>query len=182
MGFRRREPLHERLAREGGIMLPGSGSPRRPAWDQVGIHGLHRMREWDAVLTIEADAPGTEARYVVLDESVVVESDEELPDAFAEAFEGRLEPPYRVVAVRQSGDVWALGGRRIETAKLADAPGEELDLAVGEDGTTLLVDGERTFGSVGALDDLARRRGLDRYAIHAERLDGDVWEIQVAAL
>jgi hypothetical protein len=57
-----------------------------------------------------------------------------------------------------------------------------IDLAVGEEGSTLLVDGERGFGSVPALDDLGRARGLDHYVVHAERLDGDLWEVRVGAL
>ena len=182
MWFRRDEPLHERLAREGGLLLPGSGDPRRPAWDQVGIHGLARQREWDAVVTVEADAPGNGVAFVVLDDSVVIESDGDVPEAFLSAFDGQLDPPYRVVGVRQSAEVWALGARRIETAELPEAPGEEIDLAVGEDGTTVHVDGRPTFGSIPGLDELARQRGLEHYAIHAQRLDGDVWEIGVAAL
>jgi hypothetical protein len=38
------------------------------------------------------------------------------------------------------------------------------------------------FGSVPALDALARSRGLQRFAVHAQRLDGDLWEVAVAAL
>jgi hypothetical protein len=183
LGFwRREEPLHERLAREGGIALPGSGRGRRPPWDEVGIHGLHRQRDWDAVVAVEADAPGNEVRYVVLEDTVLVESDGELPDALAAAFDGRLDPPYRVVGIRRDDGVWALGGRRIETVELPGAPGETIDLAVAEDGETLLVDGERGFGSIPGLDDLARERGLAHSVIHAERLDGDLWEVRVAAL
>ena len=53
---------------------------------------------------------------------------------------------------------------------------------MGEDGAVLLVDGERSFGTIAALEAIARDRGLERYALHAERLDGDVWELRVAAL
>ena len=44
----RREPLHERLAREGGLdprPLPEAGPP---GWMETGIHGVPRHREWDA--------------------------------------------------------------------------------------------------------------------------------------
>lgn len=136
------------------------------------------------MVTVEADVPGDELAYVVLDETVVVESDGdgELPDAVAGAFEGRLEPPYRAVGIRRGSTLWALGARRIETVELPEVAGDEIDLAVGEDGMTLLVDGARAFGTVPELEAVARERGLDHYVVHAERLDGDVWELRVASL
>ena len=92
-------------------MLPGSGGPRRPPWDHAGVHGLHRPREWDAVTTVEAEVDGDELGFVVLEETVVVESDGELPDEVVTAFEGRVDPPYRVVGVRQASGLWALGAQ-----------------------------------------------------------------------
>jgi hypothetical protein len=163
-------------------VLHGSGGPRRPPWDTAGIHGLHRQREWDAVVTVEAEAPGDELSYVVLDDTVVIESDGELPDELTRALDGRLEPPYRVVGVRRGEGLWALGARRIETAEVPGLEGDEIALAVGEEGTTLLVDGLQSFGSIPALEHLARDRGLERYALQAERVDGDVWELRVTAL
>jgi len=70
--FRRKEPLHERLAREGGLVEPDDA----PApWREVGVHGMERPREWDA--TVAAEVPGLEgdaATFVVLpDGSVLVE-------------------------------------------------------------------------------------------------------------
>ncbi len=49
-----------------------------PHWGEVGIHGLHRPREWDAVLTVEApDVPGDEGWFVVLaDGRVLVEEEQ----------------------------------------------------------------------------------------------------------
>jgi hypothetical protein len=163
-------------------MLPGSGGPRRPPWDDAGIHGLHRQREWDAVMTVEADAPGDELAYVVLDDTVVIESDGDLPDDVTGAFDGRLEPPYRVVGVRRGEALWALGARQIETAVVPGLEGDDIALAVGEEGTTFHVDGAQRFGSMPALEDLARDRGLDYFALQAERVDGDVWELRITAL
>jgi hypothetical protein len=163
-------------------MLPGSGSPRRPPWDDAGIHGLHRQREWDAVRTVEAEAPGDELAYVVLEDSVVIESDGDLPEDVTGAFDGRLEPPYRVVGVRRGEELWAFGARRIETAVVPGLEGEEIALAVGEEGTMLLVDGVQRFGSIPALEALARDLGIDWYALHAARVDGDFWELRITAL
>jgi hypothetical protein len=49
---------------------------------------------------------------------------------------------------------------------------------VHERETTLLVDGERSFGSVRGLEGL--REG--DYAVRATRLDGDLFELRVDAL
>jgi hypothetical protein len=140
------------------------------------------LREWDAVLTLAAEAPGDELGYVVLDDTVVIESDGDLPEDVTGAFDGRLEPPYRVVGVRRGEGLWALGARRIETAAVPGLEGDEIALAVGEEGTTLLVDGVQSFGSIPALEHLARDRGLEYFALEAERVDGDVWELRITAL
>ena len=52
--FRRRESLHEQLAREGGLDLEPVGEPRPPGWMETGIHGVPRGREWDAVVAVDA--------------------------------------------------------------------------------------------------------------------------------
>jgi hypothetical protein len=131
---------------------------------------------------VEADAPGDELGFVVLDDAIVIESDGDLPEEVTGAFDGRLDPPYRVVGVRRGESLWALGARRIETAAVPGLEGDEIALAVGEEGTTLHVDGAQSFGSIPALESLARDRGLDWFALHAERVDGDVWELRLTAL
>src|SRR2546423_12218241 len=55
MGLFRRESLHERLAREGGLVEP---SGVRPAWDEAGIHGVPQARGWDLVATVAASGVG----------------------------------------------------------------------------------------------------------------------------
>jgi hypothetical protein len=112
----------------------------------------------------------------------VIESDGELPEQVTGAFDGRLEPPYRVIGVRRGEGLWALGARQIETAVLPGVEGDEIELAVGEEATTLHVDGVQSFGSIPALEHLARDRGLDFFAVQAERIDGDVWELRLTAL
>ena len=169
--WRREEPLHERLAKEGGLVerVP------RPSWDDlVGIHGVHRQREYDAVLAVDADAPGDEHEFVVLDDEVLVEA--ELPEELLEAFD--LNPPYRVRAVRKSDRTWALAAKAIDVERF-EADGEVIDLAQRDGERTLVIDGERAFGSVPALEDLL---GDEDAVVYAERLEGDLWEIQVAAL
>ena len=64
MGLFRRESLHERLAREGGLVEP---SGARAAWDEAGIHGVHRVREWDLVTTVAApEIQGDAVDFVAL--------------------------------------------------------------------------------------------------------------------
>ncbi|MFN2466860.1 MAG: hypothetical protein ABR521_01830 [Gaiellaceae bacterium] len=183
--FRRREPLHERLAREGGL-YQGAAPPHdtRPRWGEAGIHGLHRPRAWDAVLTAEAPAfEPEELQFVVLpDGTVLVEEDvpDETLEPLAAALGTALEPPYRGEAVRR-GSRWAVAGRTIRVAELPpDVMGEALELTVHEGRRELRVDGEIAFGSIPALEWLAGRH--ESFVVRAERLDGALWEIEAAAL
>jgi hypothetical protein len=177
--FRRREPLHERLAREGGLI------PRdpRPPWQETGIHGLQRPREWDATLTTEAEIEGDRVTFLALpDGTLLIEDGPDDVAALATAVEAELPPPYRARAARQHDDVWAVQVTRIEVLELPDAPaGEAIDLASHAGEPSLAVDGAPAFGSLPALERRGEREGAD-YAIRAERLDGDLWEIRAAAL
>jgi hypothetical protein len=179
--FRRREPLHERLAREGGITPPDP----RPAWQETGIHGIPRAREWDTTLT--ADGPGIDGnavRWVALpDGTILVEDGPDSPlDPLASAVEERLEPPYRARAARQVGDVWAVQATKLEVMALPDAPaGDTIDVARNGDTTTVIVEGREIFGSVPALEERGAREG-DAFAVHAERLDGEYFEVSASAL
>jgi hypothetical protein len=185
--FRRREPLHERLAREGGLNPPAAPPPLdpRPPWQETGVHGVHRARDWDATVTAEApDIEGDHATFVALpDGSLLVEdgSDSSL-EPLAAAVEQEVRAPYRAQAVRQNERLWAVQARRLEVLKLKDAPeGDTLDLTHTSDETTLRVDGERVFGSVRALEERGAREGRE-YSVHAERLDGELWEVKASAL
>lgn len=169
--FRRKEPLHERLAREGGLV---EREPRAP-WREVGIHGMQRAREWDVTQMVEAPGiDGDGATFVVLpDGSVLVEegSDSSL-QPLADGVEHAIQPPYRAHAVRQRGDAWAVQAKRIEVLELRNSPeGDSIELS--RDG--LLVDGERAFGSVPELEGLGD-------VVRAERLDGDLWEVKSSRL
>ncbi len=53
--FRRREPLHEQLAREGGLTAEPLREVAPPGWMETGIHGVHRAREWDSVVTVDVE-------------------------------------------------------------------------------------------------------------------------------
>jgi len=185
MGFFRREPLHERLAREGGMTeRPPQGAPR-PLWQEPGVTGLHRPSEADAVVTVDApEVEGNAVRFVSLpDGLLLVEEGPDSPlDALAGAVEQAVRPPYRARAIRRGETLWAVEARRIEVLPLPDGPeGEVIDLTHTVEGSTLEVDGEQIFGSLPALEQRGEREGRE-YTVHAERLDGDLWEVRAAAL
>jgi hypothetical protein len=169
--FRRREPLHVRLAREGGMAL-GEESVR-PSWDASGIHGLHRPRQWDVVLTIEApEIAGERATFVVLPNGdLVVEEGPDNLQPLADAVERELAPAFRVEAVKRNGGLWAVGARSVQIVALPGVEGDEIELASHSDTRTLLVDGRTTFGSVPALE----RPG---HVVRARRVDGELWEVE----
>jgi hypothetical protein len=183
--FRRREPLHERLAREGGMTTTQPALDPRPPWQETGVHGLHRPREWDATLMVEApDVEGDAVRFVALPDGtlLVEEGSEGSLEALAAAIEQQVQAPYRAEAVRRGETLWAAQARRIEVLELRGAPaGDVLDLSRTADGTVFAVDEQRVFGSLPALEERGARQGRE-YAVHAERLDGDLWEIRAAAL
>ncbi len=179
--FRRREPLHERLAREGGLGKP-LPEAAAPGWMETGIHGVQRPREWDSVVTVEAEGvEGDRARFVALaDQTLLVEEGEHV-EALADALDS-VPPPYRAEAVRRGESQWAVGIHRIEVVSLPDAPeGQELTLTARDGGRTLLVDGAPVFGSLPELERLGEARG-ESYVVQGNRLADDLWEVRVVPL
>jgi hypothetical protein len=183
--FRRREPLHERLAREGG--LDGAPAPvdTRPVWGETGIHGVHRPREWDATVTVDAAGiEGDSVRFVALPDGTLLVEDgpDDSLEPLATAVEQAVPAPYRARGARQGESLWAVQARRIEVIELPDVPeGDAIDLTHTDDGSTLVVDEARVFGSMPRLEERGAREGRE-YTVHAERLDGGLWEVQAAAL
>src|SRR3954462_8256569 len=111
MGFWRRTPLHERLAREGGLE-PVGPVDTGPRWGEVGIHGVARPREWDAVVTTQAGLEGDHAAFVALpDGTLVIEDGPDDAAPLAEAVERSLQPPYRAEAVHRGDGAWSVGAR-----------------------------------------------------------------------
>jgi hypothetical protein len=202
--FRRSEPLHERLAREGGLTPPDP----RPQWQETGIHGIARPREWDATVTAEApDLGGDSAQFVALPDGTLLvdasaaegvavyppgvggfaddassEAPEQSLEPLANAVEQVLRAPYRARAARQNETLWAVQARRIEVLQLPDAvEGDAIELTRTSDGTTLSIDDMRSVGTLPTLERRGEQEGPE-YVVRAERLDGDLWEIHAAAL
>jgi hypothetical protein len=195
--FRRRVPLHRRLAEEAD-MLAGLGIPGRPpaqaaeppGWDgeargEAGIHGVPRARRWDAVAT--AVAPGLRGDRVHLvslaDGTLIVEEDE--PDGaltpLADAVDRTLAPPYKAEAVRRGGDTWAIAASRIELVAVPGLSGDDVELAATRDGRVLKVDGQTTLGRAPALERVGEAQGTE-YVVRARRVDGDLWEVEASPL
>jgi hypothetical protein len=203
---RRRETLNERMLREAGLNAgaeaveetppaPLEPEPRHPGppllggrrfFEETGVTGTARPRSWDVTTTVEApDLKGEEVEFEVLpDGSILVEEEvgEESLAPLAEAIEQMLAAPYRARAVRRGETVWAVAANGIEVVELPpDVRGNEVDVAVQGDEKTLVVDGARAFGSVPELEQLGASR-FESYVVHAERLDGNLWEVRVGAL
>jgi hypothetical protein len=182
--WRRERPLHERLAEAGGLTVPLEPGRDVAPWHQAGIHGVARPRQWDAVVTAEADLPADSVSFVALgDGTLVVE--ENVPDdalsPLADAVELQIAVPYRALATRKSETVWAVAANKIVVAELTDEiGGDTVELAVQGDERTVLVDGAPSFGALPSLEALAA--GLSAYVVRADRIDGDLWDVKVVPL
>jgi hypothetical protein len=193
--FRRRKPLHERLAEAGGLALSPPGGvgglfAQPPGWDGApsgvtGIHGVPQARRWDAVASADAPAlQGERVHFVALEDGTLV-VDEDEPDAslapLADAVETTIPPPYRAEAVRRGGETWAVAANRIAVASLPELRGDEAELTSTREGKVLKVDGRTTLGSARGLERLGEAEGTE-YVVQGRRLDGDLWEVEATAL
>ena len=151
-------------------------APRGP-WDIAGIHGVSAARRWDTVVTVEAPAlDGDRALFVALaDGRLVVEEGPGAVDPLAAAVDDELPRPYRAEAIRQGRALWAVAANAIEVVELPGIAGEEIEVVSQGGDRTLAVDGERSFGTIAALE-------RPDHVVRARRIDGDVWEIEVDAL
>ncbi|MDQ5820040.1 MAG: hypothetical protein M3540_01175 [Actinomycetota bacterium] len=154
-------------------------------WNEVGIHGLHRTREWDAVVSAEApDLTTAEVCFVAAPDGVLIVDEEVATGSLtplALAVEETIDRPYRAHGIRRSGPVWTVGALRIEVIELpASVEGEELELVAREGQRVLHVDGRPTFEIPRELTALAPGDG--DYVIRARRLDDTLWEADVDRL
>jgi hypothetical protein len=181
--FRRREPIHERLAREGGLRAGPLPDPGRPGWMETGVHGVPRQREWDAVVAVVAEGvEGDEVKFVALADNTLVVAEGADVEPIANALDDVVQPPYRAEAVRRGEAQWAVGIRRIEVVELQDDPeGETVTVTMRNGERTLVVDGAPVFGSIAALEHLGAARA-ESYVVEARRLEGTLWEVQVMPL
>ena len=193
--FRREEPLHEKLAREGGLDFPRGVDepdgpptidPEHPLWRIAGIHGIPRAREWDAVVTaIATELPGDEADFVALPDGTLY-TDDDLPDGalspLADAFESLLDAPYHAVALRQEEDVWSAAALRVGVVEVPeDVDGDQVDLAVNDGERTIRVDESESRAEIPSLEGFAAQQ-FSSFVLRASRLDETLWEVTVLPL
>ena len=185
MSFRRREPLHERLAREAGLGPEPAPHEPGPHWGEVGIHGLHRPRAWDAVVTTDApDLRGESAVFVILPDSSLLIEDYAFDDdlsPLADVIEHAVGAPLRAEAVRTDGTLFSVGARRIHVAEIPEEIDvDELELTISPRGERVLLgDGVR----MAPLPSMERLIALGwGNVIRARRLDGLLWEVEFASL
>lgn len=198
MGFfrRRHETLNEQLLREAGLdplQVLGDPQPPRPEPTQsvlraVGVPDGSSVspKEWDAAVVVAAPGlAGDRVEFTTVPNGDLIVSDE-AGDAdlspLADAVESRVNPPYRAIATRQDGDLWAVGAKRIEVAQVPFPQGDKLEVSQHGDNGELRVDGEPSDAPIPTeLAQLGEAVG-DNFYVEAQRIDGDQWEVRVTAL
>ena len=180
MGLFRRKPLHQRLAEKGGLVERSTVPLFTGIIPEAGIHGIPRERQYDAVATTEApDAEGDSAHFVGLEDgSLLIEEGQGDLTAFADAIEQEVARPYRATAVRRGETTWAVAAHRLRVVELPEPGGDEIELVLNGEEKTLVVDGNRSFGTMPELEQLADGNAVIRGA----RLDGTLWEVRVDPL
>lgn len=191
--FRRGRPIHQQLAREGGLdfaqdladLSPREPiDPRHPFWQVVGIHGIPREREWDAVASAEAPGlPGDEVEFVALEDGSLV-VDEDVPDGSVEPLADALSlsAPYHAFGLRQDADVWTVAAKRVQVLQVPErVDGDEIQLVVTDETRTLLVDEAQSMTSIPSIEAFAAEQ-FGSFVLRASRLDDLLWEVTVIPL
>lgn len=200
---RKQETLNEKLLREAGFDVSGeelraasvSSEPEapaetpeqapRPAWPKLlpsENYLLARPDEFDAVVTVKSVLAGDAIEFTTLPNGdIVVDRGDGDLSPFADAVENKIDRPYRAFANRKTNELWAVGAKRIQVAKVELAKGDSIELTENEGDQKVRVDGEPSNAEVPTLVELGRRVHPD-YCVEAERIDGDFWEVKVSPL
>jgi len=149
-----------------------------------GVMGVGPGRTWDAVVAAHAPSlTGDSTTFVALDDGTLVVN-EDLPDGalgpIADAIEEMVGPPYRAAAARGEGDLWNAVAESVRMVELADVGSDEVELSVVDGERTLTLGDDQTDRALPALDALAAEH--DAVAIHAERVDGNLFAVDVFPL
>jgi hypothetical protein len=210
--FRRDRPIHEQLAEAGGIEVDFDADPRmQPAaaslpaeadaagaddsfpdppanWQNrvVDLHGQPtRERRWDVVTTAEApDLMGNSVKFTAIPDGTLVMDEDEPDDSLAplaDAVEASVRPPYRAEAVRQNRTRWSVAAVRINVVEAIGLEGDEAELVTTDESSTLTIDGRAVYGSVPAFERVGEAHG-STYVVRAERIDGDLWQVEALPL
>jgi hypothetical protein len=171
-----------------------------PRWVPVGVSGVPRSRDWDAVVVAELPElegdPLEEIVFVRLPDGSLGGFGSEVPASAVERLAAHLDPvlrpPYEARAVRRGTREWSVGARSVNVDLVALPESLEADtitLAVSPDGSSvLLVDGEEETSDSAELEAAAaelRRHGRLRapaFAARAERIGPGCWTLTVDPL
>lgn len=168
-------------AQSGGFLAQPPGLEGQLGLGLVGIHGVPRAHAWDAVASAHApDLTGETITFVALpDGTLVVEQD--IPDdslgPVADALEATIAPPYRAAALRIRDDVWSAAAEAVVVVEIPRIEGDVVELTMIEGERELTIDGSRTIRPLPALDLLTEVHG--DVTMHAERVDGDLFSVDV---
>ena len=148
-----------------------------------GVMGVGPGRTWDAVVAAHAPAlTGGRVTFVALEDGTLVVN-EDLPDGalgpIADTIEEMVGPPYRAAAARGEGDLWNAVAESVQIVEL-DVGSDEVELSVVDGERTLTLGDEQSDRALPALDALAAEH--DAVAIHGERVDGDLFAVDVFPL
>ena len=149
-----------------------------------GVMGVGPGRTWDAVVATHAPSlTGDSVTFVALEDGTLIVT-EDVEDGsltpVADQIEEMLAPPYRAAAARGEGDVWTAVAEKVRIVEITDIPADELELTVVDGERKLMIGDEQDPRAVPALDELAEEESS--VAIHAERVDGDTFIVDVFPL
>jgi len=176
------------VARSDELVEELLGSQTAPGLETgPGIAGITRGlggRSWDAFGSAHAPAVvGDRIAFVTLGDGTVLVEDEQPEGALgplADVVEEMVQPPYRAAAVRADGDAWTVVAEKIDLVTLPDLAGDVVDYSLVGGSRDVQIDGVPADGEVAGLDAIADGRG--DVALHAERVDGDVFAVDVFPL
>jgi hypothetical protein len=149
-----------------------------------GVMGVGPGRTFDAVVAARAPAlPGDRATFVALEDGTLIVGDD-VPDGalgpIADAIEEMVGPPYRAAAARGEGDSWTAVAESVRIVSLPGLGADEVELSVVDGERTLTLGDRTSTDALPALDALAGEH--DAVAIQAERVDGDLYAVDVFPL
>jgi hypothetical protein len=149
------------------------------------MRAMARPAVFDTMTTAHApEIGGTRVEFATLPEGDVI-VDTETGDAdlapLADAVEKHLKPPYRAIARREGGDLWAIAARQIDVLRVSFDGGDSIEVVENEGTREITVDGKPWTTAIPELDAAGEALG-EAYVVHADRLDGDLWEVQASVL
>jgi hypothetical protein len=166
----------------------GSFQGRPPDWHDrlVGPDGIAgRARRWDIVTTAEAPGlTGDSVKFIAIPDGTLVTDEDEPDDSLAplaDAVEATVRPPYRAEAVRQNASRWSVAAVRITVVEATGLEGDEAELVTTAESSTLTIDGRPVYGSVPSFERVGEAHG-STYVVRAERIDGDLWQVEAMPL